>query len=128
MRLVHEQPVYAQLFKRHHIVLAALGLQLFQPRFQRLFRAFQLHIADLGSVVVQALHDELDVGAIQLQEPGAHHLMGEVRPGNSGDLASGADRFHNQLRSLDNFIHWNLAFALAKLHVNVDITIWFFVG
>lgn len=32
------------------------------------------------------------------------------------------------LRSLDDFIHWNLAFALAKLHVNVDITIWFFVG
>ena len=42
MGLVHEQPVYAQLFKRHHIVLAALGLQLFQPCFQRLFRAFQL--------------------------------------------------------------------------------------
>lgn len=26
--------------------------------------------------------------------------MGEVRPGNSGDLASGADRFHNQLHDL----------------------------
>ena len=42
MGLVHEQPVYAQLFKGHHIVLAALRLQLFQPRLQRLFRAFQL--------------------------------------------------------------------------------------
>ena len=42
MGLVHEQPVHAQLFKGHHIVLAALGLQLFQPCLQRFFRAFQL--------------------------------------------------------------------------------------
>ena len=35
----------------------------------------QLHVADFGGVVVQALHDELDVGAVQLQEPGPHHLM-----------------------------------------------------
>ena len=42
VRLVHKEPVHAQLFKRHHIVLAVLGLQLFQPRLQRLFRAFQL--------------------------------------------------------------------------------------
>ena len=59
-----------------------------------------LHVADFGGVVVQALHDELDVGAVQLQEPGPHHLMGEVRPGNPGGLASGADRFHDQLHDL----------------------------
>ncbi len=42
VRLVHEQPVNAQLFKGHHIVLAVVRLQLFQPRLQRLLRAFQL--------------------------------------------------------------------------------------
>ena len=42
MCLVHEQAVHAQLFKRHHIVLAAFRLQLFQPCFQRFFRALQL--------------------------------------------------------------------------------------
>src|SRR5699024_6697692 len=59
-----------------------------------------LHVADFGGVVVQALHDELDVGAVQLQEPGPHHLMGEVRPGNAGGLASGTDRLHDQLHDL----------------------------
>ena len=39
-----------------------------------------LHVADFGGVVVQALHDELDVGAVQLQEPGPHHLVGKSAP------------------------------------------------
>ena len=30
MGLIYEQPVYTQLLKSHHIVLAALGLELFQ--------------------------------------------------------------------------------------------------
>src|SRR5699024_9962827 len=55
-----------------------------------------LDVADLGGVVVQTLHDELDVGAVQFQEPGPNHLVGEVRPGDPGGLASGADRLHNQ--------------------------------
>ena len=42
VRLVHEHPINAQLFKGHHIVLAVVGLQLFQPGLQRLPRVLQL--------------------------------------------------------------------------------------
>ncbi len=42
MALVDKQTVHAQLFKGNHIVLAALGLQFFQPCLQRFFGAFQL--------------------------------------------------------------------------------------
>ena len=59
-----------------------------------------LHVADLGGVVVQALHDELDVGAVQLQKPRPNDLVGKVRPGDPGGLAPGADRFHDQLHDL----------------------------
>ena len=41
VRLVHKHPVYAELFKVNHIILAVAGLQLFQPRLQPLFRALQ---------------------------------------------------------------------------------------
>ena len=54
----------------------------------------------ISVVVVQALHDELDVGAVQLQEPGPHHLVGEVRPGDAGGLASWRRPFHDQLHDL----------------------------
>ena len=56
---------------------------------------------DAGRLGHHALgHDELDVGAVQLQEPGPYHLMGEVRPGDPGGLAFGADRFHDQFHDL----------------------------
>ena len=70
MGLVHEQPVYAQLFKGHHIVLAALGLQLFQPRLQRFFRAFQL--LDREPLAAAGLHlrDALgDFPNLLMQQP-----------------------------------------------------------
>ena len=38
------------------------------------------HVPYLGGVLLQAVHDKLDVGAVQLQEAGTHHLIGEVRP------------------------------------------------
>ena len=42
MRLIDEQAVHTQLLECYHIVLAALGLQFFQPGFQRFAGAFQL--------------------------------------------------------------------------------------
>ena len=45
-------------------------------------------------------NDKLDVGAVQLQEAGTHHLMGEVRPGNPGGLTLRADGFHQKLHDL----------------------------
>ncbi len=59
-----------------------------------------LHVPYLGGVLLQAVHDKLDVGAVQLQEAGTHHLMGEVRPGNPGGLTLRADGFHQQLHDL----------------------------
>ena len=59
-----------------------------------------LHVPYLGGVLLQAVHDKLDVGAVQLQEAGTHHLMGEVRPGNPGGLTLRADGFHQKLHDL----------------------------
>ena len=42
MCLVHEQPIHAQLLKSHHIILAALGLELVQPRLHGVAGPFQL--------------------------------------------------------------------------------------
>ena len=42
LALIHKQPVYAQLFKRNHIIFTVCALQLFQFLFQRLAQLFQL--------------------------------------------------------------------------------------
>ena len=34
-----------------------------------------LHVAYLGGVLLQTVHDKLDVGAIQLQKAGTHDLV-----------------------------------------------------
>jgi hypothetical protein len=42
MAFVHKEPVYAELLKRHHIVLAGVAVQLFKPRLQAFLRLFKL--------------------------------------------------------------------------------------
>ena len=42
MRFIDEQAVHTQLLESHHIILAALGLELFQPRLQGFAGPFQL--------------------------------------------------------------------------------------
>lgn len=42
MRFIDKEPVHAKLFKSNHIVLAALGLQFFQPSLQGFSGSFQL--------------------------------------------------------------------------------------
>ena len=42
VRLVHKEPVHAELFKSYHIILAAFRLQLFQPGLQGFLGPFQL--------------------------------------------------------------------------------------
>ena len=42
MRLVHHQPIHAELFKGDDIIFLFLRFQLFKPRLKLLFRAFQL--------------------------------------------------------------------------------------
>ena len=42
MRLVHKKPIYAQLLKGDNIILARIGAQLFQLRFQRFAGLFHL--------------------------------------------------------------------------------------
>ncbi len=65
MGLVHEQPVHAQLLECHHIVLAALGLQLFQPGFQRFAGTLQLldgkTLAAAGLYLCNPLGDLVDL-------------------------------------------------------------------
>ncbi len=59
-----------------------------------------LHVAYLGGVLLQTVHDKLDVGAVQLQKTGADHLMGEVAARDPGGLPLGTDRFYQQLYDL----------------------------
>ena len=42
VRLVHKEPVHAELFKSYHIILAAFCLQLFQPGLQGFLGPLQL--------------------------------------------------------------------------------------
>ena len=70
MGLVHKQPIHAQLFKRHHIVLAAFRLQLFQPGLQRLFRALQLLDCEAFPAAGLHLGDALgDFPNLLMQQP-----------------------------------------------------------
>ena len=59
-----------------------------------------LDIADIGDVLPHPVKDILDVGAVDLQEPGFHHLGGVVVPGDTDHLPVGADGIHHELHQL----------------------------
>ncbi len=59
-----------------------------------------LHVAYLGGVLLQTVHDKLDVGAVQFQKTGTHDLVRKVCPRDSGGLSFGTDRFYQQLYDL----------------------------
>ena len=70
MRLVHKQPVHTQLLESHHIVLAALGLELFQPCLQRFLCAFQLFDRETLTAAVLHLGNAFsDLVDLLLKEP-----------------------------------------------------------
>ena len=54
MRLIHKEPVHAQLLKGHDIILFLVSLQLFQPCFQRFARRF--HALDGKTLAILPLH------------------------------------------------------------------------
>ena len=54
MGLVHKQPVHTQLLKSYHIIFSPLGLQLFQPGFQRF--AGTLQLLDGKTLAAAGLH------------------------------------------------------------------------
>ena len=56
-----------------------------------------LDIADIGGVLPHTVQHILDVGAVQLQEPGLDHLRRVVVPGNADGLPVGAHRIHHEL-------------------------------
>ena len=58
-----------------------------------------LDVADFGGVVPQAVHDELDVMAVQLQELGLDQLCRIIVPGNPDGLAAGTDRFQQDVHN-----------------------------
>ena len=54
MRLIHKEPVHAQLLKGHDVILFLVGFQLFQPCFQRFARRF--HALDGKTLAILPLH------------------------------------------------------------------------
>ena len=65
MRLVHIQPVHAELLEGDNIVLARGGSELLQPGFQLLFHALQLLDGEPlgmgGSELLNARFDLVDL-------------------------------------------------------------------
>ena len=59
-----------------------------------------LDIADIGGVLPHPFQHILDVGAVDLQKPGLHHLGGVVIPGDTDHLSVGADGIHHELHQL----------------------------
>ena len=70
LALVYKQPVYAQLFKRDHIIFAVGGLQLLQLLFQGLAQLFQLLYSKmLASLLFCFLDGLLDFIHLFLNQP-----------------------------------------------------------
>ena len=59
-----------------------------------------LDVVYLGGVLLQTVHDKLDVRAVQLQKAGAYNFMRKVRTRDPGGLSFGTDRFYQQLYDL----------------------------
>ena len=72
------------------VVILNRGRGVVQHRQQVL-----LHVPHLGGVLPEAVEHEADVFAVQLQQPGLHHSLGEVVPRHSEVFLFGADRLHH---------------------------------
>ena len=59
-----------------------------------------LDVADIGGVLPHTVQHILDVGTVQLQEPGFHHLCRIVVPGNADRLPAGTNGIHHKLHQL----------------------------
>ena len=63
-------------------------------------REIQERLDEIGGVLPHPFQHILDVGAVDLQEPGLHHLGGVVVPGDTDHLPVGADGIHHELHQL----------------------------
>ena len=57
------------------------------------------HVANFRGVLLQTVHDKLNVRIIQLQEPGTNDFMRKIASCNTGGLSLCTDRFHDQLHN-----------------------------
>ena len=81
------------------IVILHGGWGIVQHRQQIL-----LHVPYLRGVFFEAVEHEADVFAIQFQQPGLHHRLGEVIPRHPDRFLPGADSLHHQLHHLVQLI------------------------
>ena len=59
-----------------------------------------LDIADIGGVLPHTVQHILDMGTVQLEEPGLYHLRRVVIPGDADHLPVGTHRIHHELHQL----------------------------
>ena len=72
-----------------------------------------LDVADFGGVVPQAVHDELNVMAVQFQKLGLNQLCRIIVPGNPDGLAAGTDSFQQDVH---NFVQLFIPGSPKKHH------------
>ena len=63
-------------------------------------REIQERLDEIGGVLPHPFQHILDVGAVDLQKPGLHHLGGVVIPGDTDHLSVGADGIHHEFHQL----------------------------
>lgn len=68
-----------------------------------------LDIADIGGVVLHAVHDILNMGTVQLHKPGLYHLCRIIISGNADDFAGRTYGIHDQVNDLIKLLTVDMA-------------------
>ena len=87
-----------------------------------------LDVAYTGGILLHAGHDILDMGSVQLQEPGFDNLRREVIAGNADRFPGSANCIKDDLRDLVQLFTIHLRISRKNLLVDIlqnDLTVYF---
>ena len=98
-------PVPVHIVLHQGRIVAVDGGRGVIQRRQKVF----LDIADIGGVVLHAVHDILNMGAVQLHKPGLYHLRRIIISGNADDFAGRTYGIHDQVNDLVKLLTVDMA-------------------
>ena len=88
-----------------------------------------LDIANPGGILLHAGHDVLDMGTVQLQEPGLDYLRRKIVAGNADGFPGGTDRVQNDLHDLvqllpvyPGIVRQNVIVDILQNDLTIDIS------